>query len=269
MHVISLTRKAHMSRKFFFFDIDGTLVPGSGNAMVPQNTRQALKQLEARGHFLAIATGRAHCLAEGQMKQLGFQNMVSDGGNAVTINGELQEIEPLPRAYCIQLADECEAAGYPWACGVTDSPVRIANKPEYVAPLSDAYQPCVCDPSFDIHTQPKILRMFVSMPKGREHELAAFDHLPCMRYEGMNYIFVEPANKDRGIRRIMDEFGATDEDIVVFGDGINDLGMFRPEWTCICMGNGCDELKARADYVTRDADDDGIGHALRHFGWID
>ena len=35
------------------------------------------------------------------------------------------------------------------------------------------------------------------------------------------------------------------------------------------MGNGRDELKARADFVTRDSDNDGIGYALRHFGWID
>ena len=258
-----------MRRKFFFFDIDGTLVPGSGQSHVPDDTRAAIGKLEAKGHFLAIATGRAHCLAEGQMRSLGFDNMVSDGGYGVTIDGTLRGIEPLPRDLCIELADECEATGLPWACCVTDTTVRTATRPEYVAPLTDPYQACRFDPDFDIHAQPQILRMFVSLEPGAEADVPALGKLPWMRYAGMPYIFVEPADKARGIRRIMKTYGATDEDVVVFGDELNDLSMFLPEWTCICMGNGRDELKARADFVTRDSDDDGIGYALRPFGWID
>ena len=30
-----------------------------------------------------------------------------------------------------------------------------------------------------------------------------------------------------------------------------------------------EELKKIADFVTKDADDGGIEHACRHFGWID
>jgi len=60
----------------------------------------------------------------------------------------------------------------------------------------------------------------------------------------------------------------SDGDIVVFGDELNDLSMFMPEWTCIAMGNGRKELQAKADYVTGRSDEDGIGQALRKFGWI-
>ena len=34
------------------------------------------------------------------------------------------------------------------------------------------------------------------------------------------------------------------------------------------MGNATDDVKAAADYVTRDIDDDGVYHALRHFDVI-
>ena len=59
-----------------------------------------------------------------------------------------------------------------------------------------------------------------------------------------------------------------DEDIVVFGDGMNDRAMFRPEWMSIAMGNAKPELKALAKYITSRADEDGIYNACRHFGWI-
>ena len=67
----------------------------------------------------------------------------------------------------------------------------------------------------------------------------------------------------------MDHFGAPYEDVVVFGDQKNDLKMFRDEWTSIAMGNAIDELKEKADFVTKNADDDGIEYACKHFGWID
>ena len=49
-----------MNRKYFFFDIDGTLAVGTpGDQYIPKSTQYALKQLEAQGHFIAIATGRS------------------------------------------------------------------------------------------------------------------------------------------------------------------------------------------------------------------
>ena len=48
-----------MEKKYFFFDIDGTLTDRSTGKIVP-SAREALDRLEAIGHFVAIATGRAH-----------------------------------------------------------------------------------------------------------------------------------------------------------------------------------------------------------------
>ena len=36
----------------------------------------------------------------------------------------------------------------------------------------------------------------------------------------------------------------------------------------VAMGNGAEEVKAVADYVTADIDDDGIEKALKHFNLI-
>lgn len=52
-----------MNRKYFFFDIDGTLAVGTpGDQYIPESTQYTLKQLEAEGHFIAIATGRSYKL---------------------------------------------------------------------------------------------------------------------------------------------------------------------------------------------------------------
>ena len=43
-----------MEKKYFFFDIDGTLTDRSTGKIVP-SAREALDRLEANGHFVAIA----------------------------------------------------------------------------------------------------------------------------------------------------------------------------------------------------------------------
>ena len=48
-----------MEKKYLFFDIDGTLTDRSTGEIVP-SAREALTRLEENGHFVAIATGRAH-----------------------------------------------------------------------------------------------------------------------------------------------------------------------------------------------------------------
>ena len=68
---------------------------------------------------------------------------------------------------------------------------------------------------------------------------------------------------------MMGEFGAPLSDVVVFGDGTNDVSMFRPEWTSVAMGNAIPTLKAKADLVTTDVDHDGIWNACVKLGLID
>lgn len=75
-------------------------------------------------------------------------------------------------------------------------------------------------------------------------------------------------DKSRGILRMLDLVGGRPEDAVVFGDGLNDISMFRKPFFSIAMGNGRDELKARADYVTGDNDKGGILEACKKFGWL-
>ena len=69
-----------------------------------------------------------------------------------------------------------------------------------------------------------------------------------------------------GIRQVLEHFHADPKEVVVFGDAKNDLSMFIKDWTCVAMGNGCDEIKERADFITTDVDKDGIWNACEHLG---
>ena len=75
-------------------------------------------------------------------------------------------------------------------------------------------------------------------------------------------------NKRGGIVKMMEYLGADIKNVVVFGDDYNDMDMFCKDWFSIAMGNGCQDLKDMASYVTDTNVNDGIKKACEHFEWI-
>ena len=120
-----------MERKYFFFDIDGTLASGSADLpvaeRVPASALKALAELRARGHFLALATGRLQVMAVDYLEQLGFDHMVADGGYSLTVDHKLVDFQPIDRAAALDLIAECDARGLPWSISPANDPFRYAR----------------------------------------------------------------------------------------------------------------------------------------------
>ena len=70
------------------------------------------------------------------------------------------------------------------------------------------------------------------------------------------------------IIEMIDLMGGSLDDVVVFGDDYNDLVMFDKRFYKIAMGNACDALKSKADYITNSNINDGIYNACKVHGWI-
>ncbi len=122
--------------KYFFFDIDGTLIPYVENQEIPQTTLDAIDTLRKRGNFCAVATGRPQYSASKICQEMGFDNYVSDGGNGVTIGGELKCLFPMPHNECIILANECDKLRYPWAISTDNQPFYCSKSQDEVKELS-------------------------------------------------------------------------------------------------------------------------------------
>ena len=247
-------------KRYLFFDIDGTLLAGGYRGYIPESTKLAIRKLKAEGHFLAIATGRAQFMALPYMKELGIQNMVSDGGNAITVDGQLLGIEPLRREDVIALIRECEARGIAWGVQIDNSDTRLVPDDRFFMETRDGYLKNKIVPGLDPAQLENIYKAYIVLPEPEEQSLEALKRLPWCRYMP-EYFFVEPLDKAKGIRRMMDHFGADYRDVVVFGDGDNDLSMFTDEWTKVAMGNASPRLKEKADLITSDVTEDGIYRA--------
>lgn len=65
---------------------------------IPPSARAALDKLRENGHFVALATGRLQSDALAVLAPQNIDTMVADGGNSITIDGELVSIEGMPLA---------------------------------------------------------------------------------------------------------------------------------------------------------------------------
>ena len=258
-----------MKRRYLIFDIDGTLVAGGyGNDYIPESTREALEQLRHAGHFLCIATGRSQAMAVDYMHELGFENMVSDGGYGITIDGELQDITPLPKDKVVALIRECETKGLPWGIQTDNSDTRLSPDTRFEDFTQDIYMKTRVVEGLDPEDYEHLYKAYVAGFYPIEHSLQSLDGLPWCRFH-KEYFFVEPSDKAYGIRKVMDHFGADYADAIVFGDSMNDMSMFIDGWTKVAMGNAIPELKQKADFVTTEVDKDGIHNACLKLGLID
>ena len=68
-----------------------------------------------------------------------------------------------------------------------------------------------------------------------------------------------------GVRTIAEALGHSLANVMAFGDGLNDLQLIAGVGLGVAMGNGKEELKRVARYVTLPLVEDGISHALNHF----
>ena len=103
----------------------------------------------------------------------------------------------------------------------------------------------------------QIYKVYIACFKGEEEKLESLKKLPWCRFH-KEYLFVEPGDKSKGIKRMVEHLDGDIKDVVVFGDEKNDLSIFISEWTSIAMGNATEEIKNLATEITLDNDHDGI-----------
>lgn len=256
------------SRKLLAFDIDGTMLDSNKRPL--ESTVEALKALREAGHFVTIATGRSRYLAETVIRELDFENYILCNGAAAFLNHQQVFKQTLATDGLQQLIEACHGLQIDTSLIHLDSSKRLT--------------------SFDMGKMEEAMTSFGSQASelgelGSGEDVyqalayfdSSFDHLFEGKYPDFNFVRwhekcvdVVPTSgsKARTILHLADRLSIPREDIIGFGDGLNDREMLREAGIGVAMGNALDIVKQEADIVTKDNNNDGIWHALQELKLI-
>lgn len=254
--------------KAAFFDVDGTLLSHK-TKQVPRSTIAALEKLKQQGIRCIVATGRQI----GEMDKLPMGGVTFDG--YITMNGQLT-----------MDANRRELYGMPLEGEVKEYALKLFRERKVPVILVEQGRLYVN------HNCPKVTAVQTAIsskvPPEGEYEGAPL-YQACVYITEEETAVLEPVlgkcvvtrwhpggvdiiAKGGGKRTAVEQYcrlrGWKPEEIIAFGDSENDLEMLRFAGIGVALGNAEPEVKAAADYVTDDIDEDGVAKALRHFNLI-
>ena len=251
--------------KAAFFDIDGTLCHLGSLDLLPAS-EQALEALRARGVRCFVASGRGPLDLDGLPLEL-FDGIAAFNGQRCIVGETVVHdlrFSPESLAALQELACTTERAmtlqGLEGLCSVRRSEAfnRI-----YAAAI-DRFP--LRDPRAAVDGG--VYQASVECLPGEEQGLLA--QLPNCEIARWNPRFVdiipEGGGKGRGIAAMLAHLGIGAAEAVAFGDSQNDIPMFAACGTSVAMGNGSEETKAAASYVTDDITDGGLLNACIRLG---
>ena len=123
------------------------------------------------------------------------------------VDGRLLGIEPLCKEDVCALIRECDEKGIAWGVQIDNSDTRLVPDERFFKETRDGYLKNRVVPGLDPEKLEKIYKAYIVCPEPEEQKLEALKKLPWCRYMP-EYFFVEPLEKAKGIRRMMDHLGA-------------------------------------------------------------
>ena len=247
-----------------FFDLDGTLL--NKNSELDESVRQALHTIRDNGILPIIATGRDHFELEELMAQSGITSAIAMNGQYIIVDGETIYHEPIPLDKLIELKLLAEAKNQVMAFydksgnWVSDVNQLVIDAYAHI----DSPLPAV-DNSRHLTDEVNMLLVFTDQASDVTYYrnlVPAFDYFKNTPFS--IDIVNAGSNKGTGVKKVVELLGFTGE-TYAFGDGPNDLHLLEAVDHATAMGNGIDELKAIADFVSTANTDNGIVNAFKHW----
>ena len=256
--------------KIIFFDIDDTL-RNSKTGFVPSTIPRVFQQLREKGILTGIATGRGIFGVVPEIQELKPDFFV-------TLNGAYIEDKKGNVIYSNKIAKDKVEEYIAWTkevgidYGLVGShAAKLSRRTEMISQAIDPIYPDLeVDPDF--YQKEDIYQMWTFEERGDDLVLpeSLASTLRMVRWhEHSSDVVPFSGFKAAGVAKVVDQLGLKPENVMVFGDGLNDLELFDYAGISVAMGVSHDKIKEKADYITKTLEEDGIFDALEGFGMVE
>ena len=260
--------------KYFFFDVDGTLLPFGKS--IPDSAIYSIKAAQALGCKCFIASGRS--IAElPSFPSLVFDGYICSAGATVIIDGKVVYSAHMERGAFDSLFRYLRDKGF-YVITQTDNATYLSQEAgdmfkkqlmKHIGRLVALNGLVISDSIPDGEDVKKVLFLSDDDGYGVDNVRSELDPMFTVVNNTvglpeniMAEIVLSGISKATGIEKVLSAFGASRSDSVAVGDGSNDIEMVEYADIGIAMGNSSEDLKAVADYITTDIESDGIKNAI-------
>lgn len=277
--------------KAIFFDIDGTLMNSQSRAL--ESTREAIAKAQQKGILCGVATGRGPVDLACRIDQLPLDMYVTYNGQLVftdQLDLYRHPFDPEVLNEIVTFADtEFRQIIFGGRTRVDGSYLMQKSQGKWLKRLAGKMPTW-----FPVRASKKVMQQINTHRRpGRYSKLSIVQEpiyqcvlysaeseaaylakrLPNCSFQRSNPYSVDiipkGGSKLLGIQQFLSQNNLCLEEVMAFGDHLNDIAMLQGVAIGVAMGNAQPETKAAADFVTRSNDDDGIAYALKHYGIIE
>lgn len=266
--------------KLLFLDLDGTLL--NDEKGISRGDMEAIDDMIAKGHKVIINTGRPLYSVMGIAKKFGFLRdgfyIAAFNGGLVynPVTGEKLKNDTLSEEIVRYLLDEAYKMGIHAHTYIDDYVVSERDTKELTFYTDRIKMPPMVVEDFKTVTNGQAPKVILISLDGREKLEEYREKLSEYEKERGIYStfsdarlleYANPlANKGEAIRFMASYLSVDMKDTVAAGDEENDMPMIETAHIGVCMKNGVDTLKAAADYVTENTNNEcGIKEIIEKF----
>ena len=258
--------------KMIATDIDGTIADWKGQ--FSPAVRNCINKLKAAGIKIVLVTGRMHSSAIHVAKDLGLDTpLISyQGGLVKDFDGKILYRKNLNSGYAKEIIVWARENNIHINLYIDDK-LYVENDDEIIKYYVDGkhieYTVCSFD-DLKIENVNKILAIDI---KDADRVSSWVEELK-KKYPDLYIVKSTPyyceigspeAKKSLGVKFLCDMWGIKREEVLTIGDQDNDIDLVQSGGVGVAMGNGTDELKKHADYITDTVENDGFVKAVEKF----
>lgn len=279
-----------MKPKLIFIDIDGTLFDHAKDA-IPESAKNTILSAKSKGHKIFLSTGRPYADIDQEILNFPLDGMIVSCGAVVYVDNKPIYCKTYPQKELISLIQFMldNNIGFSLdgihknylteeAFNCLSSLMFKNNEDSELSRAMMAKNNCfpfenmkeedlkeVVKISIFTKNKKSCEKLFQRIPKSLVGFMYKNNHLDLYNGE----ISIKGITKATGLKQITNYLNIPIEDTIAIGDSLNDLDILQEAGLSICMGNGADECKKTADFVTKDISNDGLAYALKHFNLAD
>lgn len=263
-----------MKYKLFCVDLDGTLL--TDQKEIDGQDIEALRKASGQGVKIALITGRMPAATDMIVRKLAIPCIrACNAGTYILKDERCIHAEYLSVETMTEIYERVKDFGIPlwifrgrqWYVTSKDSFVYTEEglidhmaEETSVEALAKKWRREQTGPNkLLIGAEPSIVQNVYAVLRNRQDA--------DMACSSENYleIFPKGMNKGKALRVICEKEDIPIQETAAFGDQELDIPMIEAAGTAVAMGNAIEELKQKADYITKTNNEAGIAYAIEYF----